>query len=255
MIKSIEKNKHLTLKKAPAQINQSLKTGLEFLLRLAISDKPVVLSEIAKELDMDYTRVNRLFGTLAAMGFAERTSDRRYIAGPGIHVIATLGLHKSHLLSVAVPHLYSLAKRLNMRVALGVLWGRHVCYIFHGESNTPFTEAIDNRKLYEAEHSSIGLAMLAQMSDAEIIALYPDSNGDELNDIFEKVNIARANKYTYGGYQHDSLAIALGEPCIAGVAVAPEGKTYNEFMLVQELNQTAGKIYYELNKKKGVVNQ
>ncbi len=247
---SMKNNNHIALKKAPAQINQSLKTGLEFLLRLATSDDPVVLTEVAKELNMDYTRVNRLFGTLAAMGFAERTTDRRYIAGPGIHVIATLGLHKSHLLSVAVPHLYELAKRMNMLVALGVLWGRHVCYIFHGGPDSSFTDAIDNSRLYEAEHSSIGLALLAQLSNDEIVELYSDFSEKELSSIMEEINTARTKEFAYGGLLSKSLAVSFGDPCIAGLALAPQDKPYEESVLVSELNLTADKIFNDLNKKK-----
>jgi len=250
MLMKISQNK--TPKKAPAQINNSLKTGLEFLLRLAVSDKPIVLTEVARELNMDYTRVNRLFGTLAAMGFAERTTDRRYIAGPGIHLIATLGLHKSHLLGISVPHLYSLSARLNMVVALGVLWGTHVCYIFHGDTNTSFSEAIDNPMLYEAEKSSIGLAMLAEMSNDEIADLYSHFNEQELIELLDKIETVRTQGFAYGGIKSASMAVSFGKPCIAGLAIAPQGKPFMESVLLQELHSTSEKIYHDLNNKKNL---
>lgn len=237
----------IQLKKPPAQINRSLQSGLEFLLRLAISDKPVSLTQIAQEFDMDYTRVNRLFGTLAAMGFAERTSDRRYIAGSGIHILATLGMHKSHLLSVALPHLNDLIARLKVRIALGVMWGRQICYIFYGGPNTELSRAIDIDMLYEAEHSSIGLAMLALMSDEEISQRYAGISDDEYQQLQEKIAFARKHRFAYGGKTALSLAVALGNPAIAGLAAAPEGADFEEQSMVHELQQAATKIYRDLN--------
>lgn len=237
----------IQLKKPPAQINQSLQSGLELLLHLALSEEPVSLSRIAEELDMDYTRINRLFGTLAAMGFAERTSDRRYIAGPGIHILAALGMHKSHILATALPHLNKLIEELSMPVVLGVLWERQVCYIFRGGPNIELAHALETHTLYEAEHSSIGLAIMAQMSDEEILRKYAEYPQEERQLIQEKIKFAREQKFARGGKTLPSLAVPLGNPAIAGLAVAPGSYDFDEAKIVAALRKTGELITRDIN--------
>ena len=58
---------------------------------------------------------------------------RRYAPGPGLHVLAAMSLRGSRLLTRALPHLRDLmAAEPECRIALGVLWRSHVCYLFFG---------------------------------------------------------------------------------------------------------------------------
>ena len=158
--------------RAPAQPNQSLRNALECLLQLCSTGRPVGSREMARELGMEHTRVNRLLGTLAALGLAERTSDRKYAPGPGVHVLAAMSLRGSPLLSTALPHIRGLIKDTGYRVALGVLWRTQVCYLYHGGPRKPLEAAIAGHELYPAAQSCIGLPLLASLKVSEVRALY-----------------------------------------------------------------------------------
>jgi len=120
--------------KPPAQINQGLRDGIECLLEIAAMERPVGSRELARRLGQDHTRVNRIISTLAYMGLAEQTADRKYIAGPGLLVLAGLSLRGSPLYRCAMPHLEELGVATGYQVALGLRWRTNVSYLYHGHA-------------------------------------------------------------------------------------------------------------------------
>ncbi len=159
------------MRKLPAQPANGLIDGLRLLQELAVRDEPVSCSELAGEMGVETTRMNRLLKTLAYMGLADRTGDRRYQVGPGIHVLAAQAIGKSKLLRVAAPALDS-AKAPDCIKALGVLWLDKVSYLFHKSPRAGMLESLGGHSAFPATISSLGMALLARQDDAEIDALY-----------------------------------------------------------------------------------
>jgi hypothetical protein len=116
--------------KLNAQPNKSLIDGIATLQALATSPDPVGSRELARRLNIDSVKVNRLLKTLAYLGIARQTADRKYTAGPGMHVLAAQSLFASGLIRNALPVLEGL-RRFGHTVALGVLWQDNVSYLFH----------------------------------------------------------------------------------------------------------------------------
>jgi DNA-binding IclR family transcriptional regulator len=199
--------------KRPAQPNRSLQCGIECLLELASTSEPVGSREMARRLDQEHTRVNRLLGTLAHLGLAEKTPDRKYAPGPGVHMLAALSLRGSKLLKCALPHIRDLMERTGERIALGVLWRDHVCYLYHGGPDDPLEAAIAQENLFPAGRSSIGM-VLAGRSTGDGFALSPTR----------------------------SLAVPVGDPPIAGLAVSGRVPANRVAKLVKELRETAHRI-------------
>ena len=81
-----------------AQPNQSLIDGIATLQALAMSPEPIGSRELARQLGIDSTKVNRLLKTLAYLGIARQTANRKYTAGPGMHVLAAQSLFASGLI-------------------------------------------------------------------------------------------------------------------------------------------------------------
>jgi len=156
----------------PAQPNQSLIDGLACLQTLASAGEPIGGRELARQLGLEPTRVNRLLKTLAHLGLAEQDGQRKYRTGPGIHVLAAQAMFGSGLLRRAMPHLEAL-RDTGHTVALGVLWRDRVAYLYHASHDTPPGEAVGRVGLFSAHTSGIGLAILAQMRNAEIEAAFP----------------------------------------------------------------------------------
>lgn len=223
MAKSARKPRSSPIVKPPAQVNQSLRDGLICLLELATMEEPVGSRELGRRLGFEHTRINRLLGTLAYMGLAEKTPERKYLPGPGLHVLTALSLRGSRLFRAAVPWLKTVRQHTGLNVALGLRWRTHVAYLFHGDPTGDISAGIASHHLYPAEHSSIGLVLLAELPDPEIRRLYQANEStittpQDLEDLLRNVRQARLDGYGLG-INHQSLAVAVGNPAVAGLAI------------------------------------
>lgn len=224
----------------PAQPNHSLIDGLSVLQALAVAAEPVGSREMARRLDLDPTRVNRLLKTLEHLGVARQMPDRRYVPGPAMHVLSVQALYGSGLIRVAVPVLESLLP-LGYSVAMGVLWREHVCYLYHARTGTPAAEALGHMRLYPAEESGIGVALLAAgdgRPDVPALARRHDL----------RVRIAEAKKRGYAYVRRSSspldasLGVAVGERPYAAIALAGAIKATEAKSLAACLREAAGRI-------------
>lgn len=157
--------------KPPAQPNQSLIDGLACLGAVAGSTQPLGVRELARQLNLETTRANRLLKTLAHLGLTHQNAQKKYHTGPGIHVLAAQSLYGSGLLRRAAVPLEHLRKT-GLIVALGVLWRDQVCYLYHAAPGMSSVEAVGRAGLYPASRSSIGMALLAHLQASELRGLY-----------------------------------------------------------------------------------
>ncbi len=201
----------------PAQPNRSLIDGLAVLQALTASPAALGCRQLAHQLALDPTRVNRLAKTLLGLGLLRQTPDRKYTTGPGIHVLAAQGLHASGLLRAALPELEALHET-GLLVALGVLWRDRVCYVYHGRRGMTVAEAVGAAGLYPAARSGIGQVLLASLDPEEFRRHVPD--GDER--LAARLPAVRAQ-----GWAHvirspgdATLAVPLGSPAYASLALA-----------------------------------
>jgi DNA-binding IclR family transcriptional regulator len=211
-----------------AQPNQSLGHGLEVLHALCGAEGPIGSREVSRRLGMEHTRVNRLLGTMAELGLAERTSDRRYQPGPAVHVLAANGLRSSGLLQAALP-VIRLLHGEGLACALGVLWRDQVCYLYHGQPGQPLERGLAGHKLYPATYSSIGNVLMAA--------------SDQTNDA--KMCTFREQGWAWvvpeNAPQGGSLSAPVGNPIIAALAIIPKDKS-NYLPLVPRLLAAAKDI-------------
>lgn len=155
----------------PAQPNESLIDGIACLQAVAVQGRPVGVRELARQLDLEPTRVNRLLMTLAHLGFTRQNGSRKYEPGPGMHVLFAQSLMGSGLLARSRPALERLHGS-GFAVALGVLWRDQVCYLYHARPGMSFADGLGRMGLYPASRSSIGLVLLAAHSDRAVKAIY-----------------------------------------------------------------------------------
>jgi len=208
----------------PAQPNRSLVHAMECLYLLAGAGRPVGSREAARLLGIEHTRASRLLGTLAWLGLAEKTPEKKYTPGPGIHVLAALGLRSSRLLAAAVPPLKELRKVLpRLNLALGVLWNAHVCYLLFSSPGTPVEEGIASRDPYPAEKSSIGIVLLARLPEEEVERLYRTRPGGGLPaGELRALHAARRRAASRGYAVVDgrTIGVPVGDPPVAGLAAS-----------------------------------
>lgn len=243
----------------PAQPNQSLIDGLSCLQAVAGAGTPVGVRELARSLGLEATRVNRLLRTLAHLGMAEQTSDRKYVAGPAIHVLAAQSLFASRLIRRALEPLAEL-HRHGLIVAMGVLWRDQTCYLYHADQHTPPPLALGRVGVYPASVSGIGQVMLAWQDEAHVRELYagreeraagsPSSahlqvpGHRDVEALLKYLRRVRKQGYARAdlGGGRSTVAVPLGEPPYAAIGLSGRIADANVAALVGELRAVAAAI-------------
>jgi DNA-binding IclR family transcriptional regulator len=221
--------------KPNAQPNQSLIDGLATLQALATSPEPVGSRELARRLNLDVTKTNRLLKTLAYVGIARQTADRRYTAGAGMHVLAAQSLFASGLIRRALPVLESL-RRFGQTVALGVLWQESVSYLFHAPPGVEASHGLGRIGLLPATTSGIGIVLLSEHEDEDVrelyaereIPMFPEGIDQLLAKLDEVRRLGYARVHVADERDMHIVAVSTGDPAHAGVALSgwiPEEST------------------------------
>lgn len=235
--------------KLNAQPNQSLIDGITTLQALATSPEPVGCRELARRLGADATKVNRLLKTLAYLGIARQTADRKYTAGPGMHVLAAQSLFASGLIRRALPALEGL-RRFGHTVALGVLWEENVSYLFHAPPGIEASRGLGRIGLLPATTSGIGIMLLSEYEDQDVrelyegrdIPMFPDGIDQLLAKLAEVRLLGYARVHVADDRDHHVIAVSTGDPAHAGVALSgwiPEAAT---LPIVEALRAAAAEI-------------
>lgn len=206
--------------------------GLACLQALATSAQPIGTRDLARRLQLEPTRVNRLLRTLASMGLAEQDEHRKYRPGPGIHVLAAQSLHGSGLIDLALRHLRALHEH-GHSVALGVLWRDQVSYLYHVGPEDPAAHMVQGLP-FPATSSGIGVVLLAHESEDHVRELYaptapthfqltsepPELDGDD----GLLTLLKRTREQGYALVDTDpgrrTLAVPVGDPPYAAVGLS-----------------------------------
>ncbi|MER2491310.1 IclR family transcriptional regulator [Catenovulum sediminis] len=250
--------------KGGAQTNQSILDGIKVLQAIAGSEKPIGGKELCDLLGLESTRANRLLKTLASIGMTQQTKGRKYIPGPGIHVLAAQSLYGSGLLRSAIPTLEKLGQH-NYTVAMGVLWYDTVSFIYHANPGMTSAEAIGRVGLMPATCSGIGLALLAKTPVESLVEVYKGKEipnfPDGLDSLVSELEKIRHQGYVrFQGLQPNlmasenkcSIAVEVGEP--ANSAIAMQGQISESQMheLIPVLSSAKREIETKLHQIKPV---
>lgn len=229
----------------PAQPVKGLIDGLTVLQALAVAGGPVSGAHLARMLGFERTRVNRILKTLASQGIAYQTPDRKYTSGAGMHVLAAQSLFGSGLIQRALPCLETMGGRTYV-VALGVLWNNTVSYLYHRLPGMDHYEALGRLGLYPATESSIGMALLAEKPDKAIKTLYAghDIPGyrNDIHRLLDDIRLIRQQGYSHVAIHDHSIAVAVGSPAYAAIALSGCKKESGIQNIVSELRANAAAI-------------
>lgn len=212
------------MNKLPSQPILGLIDGMEVLQLLASSSTEMSGADISRSLNVEKTKVNRILKTLAYQGFAEVSMNKKYRLGPAIHVLSAQILHGSKLINKALKYLIELTE-LNVIVAMGVLWKDKVAYTYHWEPGLDPVDGLGRVDLFPATQSSIGLKLLSEKTDEEILEIInfdkPIVGFNSKEEFMEIINGIRLQGFGSTIFNHkESIAIKLGEPARAAIALA-----------------------------------
>ncbi len=199
--------------------------GLTCLQAVAMTTTPIGSRDLARQLGMEPTRVNRLLKTLAHLGLTTQDTRKKYTTGPAIHILSAQTLFASGLLRQTLPALRGL-QQLDCIVALGVLWNDQVAYLCHALPDQPVEDGIGRLGLFPATQSSIGMVLLARKTDAEIRSLFKGKNipryGSDISHLIQDLNLVRSHGYAHVDEETGvtSLAVPVGANPISAIAVS-----------------------------------
>lgn len=229
----------------PYQPLSGLIDGLTVLQHLAAAHSEMGSIDISRELGMEKTRVNRILKTLAYLGLVYQTPRRKYTLGPGIHVLSAQMMYGSGLINHSLKHLIKLTE-LDLVVAMGVLWRDKVSYLYHWEPGIPPTDGLGRIDVFPATQSSIGRALLSQKKEEAVRAVIQDTDiPGYASEAALLKDLERFRKQTYATAIHDgrkSIAVRLGSPSYAAIALARIDKDADEMPYVKQLRKTALQI-------------
>ncbi|WP_129778594.1 IclR family transcriptional regulator [Peristeroidobacter soli] len=231
-----------------SQPNQSLIDGIAVLQALAISSEPVGCRELARRLNLEPTRVNRLLKTLAWLGFATQTVRRKYQPGPGMTVLAAQSLFASSLIRKALPSLGKL-RRFGYTVAMGVLWRDNVSYIYHAPPGMSDADALGRIGLYPATSGGIGMVLLAALEERVVKSIYQGHeipNYPNMKALLTDLADIRKKSYVRLRVKTDveqhTVAIAVGNPVHSAIGVSGWIPVESTPTIVAALRETAQEI-------------
>lgn len=155
-----------------ASVNNAL------LLLLLFREQPRVrLTDACKYLGVAHSTAHRLLAMLAHHGFVQQEPvSRAYVAGPALVEVGLAVVGSLNVREQARPAMEELNAELGETVHLGVLEGNQVRYVDAVESERALRVVARTGTLVPAHCTSLGKALLSQMTDQQVAELYPESD-------------------------------------------------------------------------------
>jgi IclR family acetate operon transcriptional repressor len=147
------------------------------LLMLFRSQPRIRLSEASEHLGVALSTAHRLMAMLAYHGFVRQDPESRaYTAGPALIEIGLAAVRQLDIRMHARPFLEALAAELGETVHLVVLEGSNVRYLDAVESSRALRVAARTGSALAANCTASGKALLAELPDAGVTALFPGAD-------------------------------------------------------------------------------
>lgn len=203
----------------PAGVVGSVAKALE-LLQMFARGADIHVNQAGRELGVSRSTVHRLLATLAAYGFVEQDpASRAYRPGPALAGIGLAAAQRSDLRTRARALLERIAEATGETAHLMVLQGDHVLCLDSIESDRG--DGTPSRAGWNlpAQAAASGKALLAELPEDEIAAIFPDviiggrSRGGPLRriDLLAELEFIRARGYAtnFGECEPDISAIGI----------------------------------------------
>ncbi|MCD9007832.1 IclR family transcriptional regulator [Luteimonas sp. XNQY3] len=146
--------------------NQSLERGLAVLELLDRTEVDLGVRDIARELGLSPTIVQRLVHTLAANGFVAQASEtRRYRLGYRSVVLGSTMRREDRLLSAVTRELTQLADQHHLNGYLGVLREGGALYLDSIQSSGPISVRVLPGSHINMHSTAIGKMLLSTLAD------------------------------------------------------------------------------------------
>jgi IclR family acetate operon transcriptional repressor len=165
---------------APTYPIESVDNALRLLL-LVDQRRSIRVSQASEALGVAVSTAHRLLAMLQYHGFVVQDPDSKaYMAGPVLVRIGLSTVQGMDLRSQARPFLQQLSKDLDETVHLIVREGQKVLFLDGFESQKAMRVVSRSGASMPAHCTSAGKALLAELSEEEVMALYPEEELPQL---------------------------------------------------------------------------
>lgn len=147
------------------------------LLRLFESHELLRVNEVSRQMSLSRSTVHRMLATLLHHGFVVQDEfSRGYGPGPALVDIGLAAVHQMDIRTTARPSLEALRRATGETVHLAVLRATDVLYLDGLESERLVRAGQRIGQTLPAYATAAGKALLAEMDDDAVRALYPEGD-------------------------------------------------------------------------------
>ncbi|WP_170297088.1 IclR family transcriptional regulator [Agromyces salentinus] len=209
----------VTSAERPAEVIGAVANALE-LLQLFSEGPSIQVSTASKRLGLSRSTVHRLLNTLTVYGYVvHEASTRVYRPGPVLASIGLVAVKSSDLRTVGQAALAKLAGETDETVQLSVLRGSEIMCIDSIESTRSVRIGSRLGWTLPAHATAAGRALLAELSDAEVMAVFPNETIAKAGgvpevrriDLLAQLELVRARRYAtnFGESEPDVSAVGV----------------------------------------------
>ena len=225
----------------PAQPIQGLIDGISCLQSVISSPEALGSREVGRRCDLNRTRANRILGTWRHLGLLSQNDDAKYLPGPGLHILAGMGLQASGLLRASLTSAEQWWTR-GYSVSLAVRWQDQISFLIQAQSDLPFIQGVGRQVSASALRSSAGLAMLAHATDQELAHWNCSEQWEEQGDgrlFTDVISNVREHSFSTRSFPNDvrSIGISLDQDGCAALAIS------NNYIAASDIPQIASELH------------
>ncbi len=216
----------------------ALERGLRLLGEFSRTERELTPPELARRLQLPRTTVFRLIATLEGLGFVQRSDDGRAVRlGMAVLRLGFEYLASLELTQLGQPILARLCEAIRVPCNLVIRDGRQIVYVAKVTPPSPLSSAVSVGTRLPAHATVLGRVLLADLSLAELRALYPedklerfsDSTPRSVRELFELVQADRERGFVAGEGFFEASISTIAAPVRDHTArvVAALGATLN----------------------------
>lgn len=191
---------------------------------LAQSDKPLGVTDLARQSELGKSNVHRLLQTLINLGYVKKSDDSDYTASLRVWELGSRIISRVNVRGVANPFMQALAETTNETVHLSEFHDTEVLYVDKIESREPVRAYTQLGGRAPAYCTATGKAMLAFQSIDIIRKAMADAQAhtpktlSDVDKFLAEANDIRARRFAVnrGEWRSDIIGIAAPIFCASG---------------------------------------
>ena len=206
---------------------QSVSKAFVLLKAFTPQEPTLTASQLANKVQMPMSTVHRLLKGLAEDGMLSRDSSGRYRVGQELYAIGTLYLQTTDISEASKPILTLLNDLTSESINVSILAKGNVVLIMKEESKHAFRVAQQVGSVYPGYASSMGMALLSELTESELDALFPREELQPLTEctVSSKTQLKKElEQVRKSGIAFDIEGSYLGVVCVASAIRDASGR-------------------------------